>query len=282
MDRQSVPLRAEHREHGLGRAGSRTPSCPVRQDAQTGGGDPLRPVARQGRVPAGHNLLPLTDNKIYEISPNGSSVSVFASLPAPYPPASDGALAFDTVGRFGYRLVAATGRSGGPHPAGGLVYTIDAGGHVKRVGSYGVPGGADELVIAPAGFGSVDGDALLTVDAGRSGSVVAMDSSGRTRAIASFPEGLNPIAAIPTSQGTITRTGAPVSGLYLSDDATGLTYLAPAALFAKYAGDLIVGTETSAHFWIIEPNGNDFAEIPLRDNLPAGTYSLEQAIFVNS
>ena len=113
---------------------------------------------------------------------------VFASLPAPYPPAADGALAFDSVGRFGYRLLAATGRSGGAKPAGGLVYTIDPHGHVQQVGSYAGPGGADELVIAPRRFGSVGGDALLTVDAGPSGgAVVALDPSGRTRTIATFP-----------------------------------------------------------------------------------------------
>ena len=128
------------------------------------------------------------DNKIYEISPDGSNMTVFASLPAPYPPAADGALAFDSVGRFGYRLLAATGRSGGAKPAGGLVYAIDHSGHVQHVGSYAGPGGADELVIAPRRFGSVAGDALLTVDAGASGgAVVALDPSGRTRTIATLP-----------------------------------------------------------------------------------------------
>src|SRR6516164_1005533 len=126
------------------------------------------------------------DNKIYEISPDGSSVTVFASLPAPYPPAADGALAFDSVGRFGYRLVAATGRSGGPAPAGGLVFTIGPHGGVRQVGSYAEPGGADELVIAPRRFGSVAGDALLTVDAGASGAVVAVAPNGSTRTIATF------------------------------------------------------------------------------------------------
>jgi hypothetical protein len=234
---------------------------------------------RQG-FPPGATFCHSPDNKIYEISPNGSSVTVFASLPPPYPPASDGALAFDTVGRFGYRLLAATGRSGGPQPAGGLVYTIDPHGYVQRVGSYSGPGGADELVIAPPGFGSVAGDALLTVDAGATGGVVAIDSSGRTRTIATFPEGPNPIASIPNLPGTTGGTGAPLPGLYLNDDSTGFTYLAPATSLARYAGDVIVGTEARPDFWILQPRGNDFAKIPLPDNLPAGTYSLEQAIFV--
>jgi hypothetical protein len=222
------------------------------------------------------------DNKIYEISPDGSKETVFATLPAPYPPAADGALAFDGGGRFGYRLLAATGRSGARRPAGGRVYAIAPHGHVQPVGSYAGPGGADELVIAPRRFGSVAGDALLTVDAGGSGGrVVALDRSGRSRTIATLPLGLNPIAPIPKLPRRTGRTGAPFPGLYLNDDKTGYTYMAPAAFFARYAGDVIVGTESPrALFWILRPRGKGFAEIPLRDNLAAGT-SLEQAIFVS-
>ncbi len=207
--------------------------------------------------------------------------TVFATLPAPYPPAADGALAFDSVGRFGYRLVAATGRSGGAKPAGGLVYTIGAHGDVHQVGGYAGPGGADELVVAPRRFGSVAGNALLTVDAGKSdGAVVAVDPSGRTRTLATFPSGPSPIAPIPKFPRRTGRSRAPSPGLYLNDDKTGYTYMAPAASLARYAGDVIVGTESPrALFWILKPRGNGFAEIALRDNLPTGT-SLEQAIIV--
>jgi hypothetical protein len=222
------------------------------------------------------------DNKIYEISPDGTNKTVFASLPAPFPPAADGALAFDGVGRFGYRLLAATGRSGGLKPAGGVVYAIDALGHVQPVGSYAGPGGADELVIAPRRFGSVGGDALLTVDAGpHGGAVVALDPSGGTRSIATFPLGPDPISPIPKLPSSTETTLGPVPGLYVDDDKTGYTYVAPAASLARYAGDVIVGTESPRGlFWILKPRDKGFAELPLRDNLPAGT-SLEQAIFVN-
>lgn len=221
------------------------------------------------------------DNKVYEISAGGSSRKVFATLPAPYPPAADGALAFDARGRFGSRLLAATGRSGGSRPSGGLVFAIDPHGRVQRVGRYPGPGGADELVLAPPRFGSVAGDALLTVDAGAAGgTVVAIDPAGRTQTIARLPRGLSPIAAIPTFPRERSSSRAPQPGFYLTDDKTGNTYLAPAASFTRYAGDVIVGTESPrALFWILEPKGRGFTTIPLPDNLAAGT-SLEQAIFV--
>jgi hypothetical protein len=238
--------------------------------------------------PGGHGFPPgaifchSPDNKIYEISPDGAIKTVFASLPAPYPPAADGALAFDSVGRFGYRLLAATGRSGGLKPAGGVVYSIDPSGHVRQVGSYAGPGGADELVIAPRRFGSVAGDALLTVDAGpRGGAVVALGPHGTTRRIATFSDGPNPIAPIPKLPSGTGRTRAPLPGLYVNDDKTAYTYMAPAASLARYAGDVIVGTESPRGlFWILRPRGKGFAKIPLRDNLSGGT-SLEQAIFVS-
>jgi hypothetical protein len=67
---------------------------------------------------------------------------------------------------------------------------------------------------------------------------VAVKPDGRTRRIGGFPEGLNPIAPIPKPTG---RTGAPVPGLYVSDDTTGYTYMTPLAALARYAGDVIVG-----------------------------------------
>jgi hypothetical protein len=58
--------------------------------------------------------------------------------------------------------------------------------------------------------------------------------------------------------------------------------MAPAAPLARYAGDVIVGTEGAPpRFWILEPRGSHFAKLSLRNNLPAGAYSLEQAIFVS-
>ncbi len=127
---------------------------------------------------------------------------------------SDGALSFDTLGRFGYGLVAATGRSGAATPSGGTVYTIGASGEVKAVGGYKGPGGADEgCRYAPAGFGVLAGDALLTVDAGTGGGrVVVMDPSGRTRTLASFlRDGPNPIVEIPTSENA---GGTPAPRIY--------------------------------------------------------------------
>jgi hypothetical protein len=230
--------------------------------------------------PAGVIFCHSPDDKIYELSSDGKSVTVFATLPTPSGSTSDGALALDGVGSFGYQLVAATGRSGGATPSGGDVYTIGATGQVAHVGSYPGPGGADEVIVAPAGFGSVGGEALLTVDAGSTsgGAVVAIDAHGQTRTIATFSDGPNPIAAIPaTSSAT---TGGALPGLYVTNDINPYVYFAPASQLAPYAGDVIVGSENLAHFWILEPHGNGFAATRVRHTLRGGHYGLEGCIFV--
>ena len=98
--------------------------------------------------PAGVIFLHSPDDKIYEIPRKGGNATVFATLPVPSGTVSDGALAFDNVGKFGYRLVAATGRSGANQAKGGAVYTIDPAGAVHRVGSYS-GAGADNVAVAP-------------------------------------------------------------------------------------------------------------------------------------
>jgi len=222
------------------------------------------------------------DNKSYRLSPNGKTVSVFATLPTTAQ--SDGALAFDTVGRFGYRLVAATGRSGHSKPAGGAVYTIGATGQVRFVGNYAGPGGSDEIAIAPRGFGVVAGWALVGPDPGASsGAILAINPSGRTRTLAKLPTGPNPIAVIAPG-----RRSAAAAGLYLTDTNTRTVYFARAAQLAPYRGAVIIGSELKPDFWILRPRGRRFQLLKLASDLPPvlpvlrapATYNLEAASYV--
>ena len=220
------------------------------------------------------------DNKIYEISGDGKTMTVFATLPAPPKRPADGALTFDSVGHFGYRLIAATGRSGAATPSGGTVYTIDSAGKVQEIGGYKGPGGADEVVIAPAGFGTIAGEALLSVDAGRAGGhLLAVASSGHTRSLASFPgDGPNPIVPIPEK---VKTTGTPSPGIYITDDLSQDIYYVSAAQLAPYAGDIFVATETDGDFSIIQPNGNGIRAFELANTLTHKGHGIEQAIYVS-
>jgi hypothetical protein len=254
-------------------------------------GGPLQPFAnlpdmteetRCVVAPAGYGFTAsdifchIPDNRVFRISADGKTVTQFASLPTT--DTSDGMLAFDTVGKFGHRLVAATGRSGDASVTGGSVFTIDPSGNVQHVGDYPGPGGADGLAIAPAGFGSLAGAALLTVDPGPSaGTVVSVDAKGNTRTIAHLPDGPNPIVAIAAR--TTSALGAK-PGFYVADTNTHNVYFASAAELAPYAGAVLVGTEIQASFWVIRPRGGGFVTRRLKTDLPPAMYNLEAGDYV--
>jgi hypothetical protein len=174
-------------------------------------------------------------------------------------------------------LVAATGRSSGT-PPGGTVYTISPSGGTTAVGSYPGPGGADEIMIAPPGFGSAAGEALLTVDDGlNGGSVVAVTRSGAVRTIANLPSGPNPIAAITRAPA---RSSQPPPGLYVTDTNTQNVFFVAAAQLAPYVGDVIVGTELGGQLWVIRPRGNGFQTRLLPNDLPTTGLNLEAAAWI--
>ena len=231
--------------------------------------------------PAAHGFPPgavfchAPDGAIYRVAPDGSSVDVFARLPETA--TADGALAFDTVGRFGYALLAATGRSGGAQPAGGGVYAIGADGSVRTIGSYAGPGGADEIAVAPARFGTAGGAAVLTVDAGATGTIVLMDATGHTRMIASLPAGPNPIALV---RAAARARAVPPPGLYVTDTTSQDMLFAPASQLARYAGDLVVGAEAKPIFWIVRPRGAGFQTFTVPVTLPVTTPNLEGATYL--
>ncbi|MDQ1495597.1 MAG: hypothetical protein QOG69_2080, partial [Actinomycetota bacterium] len=177
----------------------------------------------------------------------------------------------------GFGLVAATGRSGAAKPSGGDVYAIDKSGSVRRVGHYAGPGGADEVELAPAGFGTAGRAALLTVDAGKTGRLVAVDSAGKSRDVARLPDGPNPIAAIVPSP---IRGGAH-AGLYVTDTLTGNAYVAPASELRAYAGDVIVAGELQGLFWVIRPQGSGFAAARVPSTLRGKHYNLEGMTYVS-
>jgi hypothetical protein len=252
-------------------------------------GMPLRPFASLPKMseetrcvvsPGGHGFTAgliychTPDNKIYRFTLDGRTRSVFATLPNHSQ--SDGALAFDTVGRFGFRLVAATGRSGSLTPAGGVVYTISADGSVRRIGSYSGPGGSDEIAIAPRGFGAAGGWALVAPDPGaKGGSIVAMNPDGRTRTLATLPTGPNPIAVITRGRASL----AP-GGFYVSDTNTHNVYRASAAQLRPYIGAVVIGGELGGRFWILSPRNGRFQLVSLMSDLPHQTYNLEAAAYL--
>ncbi len=254
-------------------------------------GLPLRPFARMPReveetrcavslgghgFPAGQIYCDSPTNRIYRIGPDGKQVKVWAVLP--HSPRSDGAVTFDTSGRFGYDLLAATGRSGSASGHGGTVFRIDSRGKVRRVGTYANPGGADEVAVAPFRFGAASGQVLLAVDAGNTGSLVAMDAQGHAHTLVRLPDGPNPIVAL--SSGQSPSAGAANPGLYVTDTTSHIVYFVAATELRGYAGAVLVGSERRGLFWVVRPSGRGFATQRLRTTLTGKQYNLEAAAYI--
>ena len=221
----------------------------------------------------------LPDNRIYRIALDGSSMTEIAQLPGSL--GSDGALAFDSSGKFGYGLLAATG---GSSSNGGEIYEVRRYGHVQDIGPYPGPGGADEVAIAPKRFGPASGELLISIDQDSvSGQVLAIDRKGHLQTIATgLGNGDNPIVSIPP----VPRkrpAGGPAPGLYVGDTNSMAVFFEPESVLAPYAGDVLVGSELGGDFWLIRPagNGKGFVTSQLAVRLPnASNPNLEGAVYV--
>lgn len=230
-------------------------------------------------APAGHGFTAgnlfchAPGNAIYEITPDGK-VSVFAQLPDST--VSDGAIAFDTYGRFDYALLVATGRSGNTQP-GGSVYAVRPNHGVSKVGSYSGPGGAENALVASSAFGIAAGYLLLTIDGqDKGGRLLAMDGQGKVATLARVSgDGLNPLVEVTTTPG-----GAAAPGLYLAETLTRKVWFGPAAQLRRYAGGVIVGAEQRGWLFAVLPAGRRYHVLELKTNLHQKLYNLEGATYV--
>jgi hypothetical protein len=190
---------------------------------------------------------------------------------------SDGSIAFDTSGAFGYAMLVATG---GSQTNGGRIYAIGPRGRVRLIGTYPGPGGADSIELAPRSFGSASNQLLIAIDRSKAslpGAVLSMSPSGRTRVLVRVPEGLNPIVAV--GHGAAPR-GSAQPALYVTDTNSTNVYFAPAASLSEFAGGVIVGSESFAHFWFVQPNGQRFQATRLETSLVSANWNLEGADYV--
>lgn len=132
--------------------------------------------------------------------------------------------------------------------------------------------------MAPSRFGTASGQVLLAVDAGSTGSLVAMDAQGHTHALARLPDGPNPIVAL--TSGESPPAGAANPGLYVTDTTSHIVYFAPAARLRRIAGTVLVGSERRALFWVVRPRGEGFPIQRLATSLTRKKYNLEEATYI--
>jgi hypothetical protein len=209
------------------------------------------------------------DNRIVRLNRDGSNLTVLARLPAGSN--SDGAIAFDDAGRFGYALLAATGGSASD---GGQLFAVRKDGRVQPIGSYPGPGGAENIAIAPAKFGTASGWCLFSIDHDSAeGRLLAMDRKGNVKTLATgLGNGLNPIMVVKGQH----ATGGPAPGFYVADTLSRQIWFSDASL----SSGVVVGTELTGDFWWITASASGFAVVPLTTDLPRQAWNLEGSSFV--
>ena len=220
----ALPLRgrADRGDSGERAGGDR--SRAVREPAGGVRGDALRPSPGDHGWAAADVYCHAPHGGIWRVGVDGSTTA-FATLPDAR--LQDGAIAFDTAGGFGYALLAA---SGGSASQGGTVFAVGPAGGVAGVGAYPGPGGADNVELAPARFGSASSQLLIAIDSrSKGGRVLAMAPGGAVRTLVTVSRGINPIVVI--GRGDAPR-GAAKPGLYLTDTLSKNAYFAPAAQLA--------------------------------------------------
>jgi hypothetical protein len=215
------------------------------------------------------------DNRVVRLERDGTRLTQLARLPADAN--SDGGLVFDDVGRFGYALLASTGGSGSN---GGQLFAVRKDGRVQTIASYPGPGGAENIAIAPAAFGSAGGWCLLSIDQDSvSGRVLAIDRKGTVRTIAAgLGNGVNPIVVVRPAPKD--RPAGPPAGLYLADTNSKQIWFAPAEDFKSVVGSIVVATELTGELWAIRPRGSGFEAVPLPGDLPQRAWNLEGSSYV--
>jgi hypothetical protein len=145
------------------------------------GPEPYITVARGGGNPGSSCSFPSETTFAIEPSRSPSVVAVdgngrarrFADLPRGVRP---NGITFDSVGRFGHRLLVSSAQQGGT-----TVFAVDCRGTLSTITARApvVEGG---MVVAPASFGSFGGD-LIAPDEG-SGRIFAVAPNGRTTLVA--------------------------------------------------------------------------------------------------
>jgi hypothetical protein len=176
------------------------------------------------------------------------NVSPLASIPGV---STLGGIVFDTVGRFGHRLLVT-----GPDPTGTEVAAIDCKGNVSVIGTVPVPleGG---MAVAPLDFGAFGGQLIAANEL--DGSVYAVSSDGKLSTVATSGEpaggdiGIESVGFVPASGAAVAYLadrGTPGNAHPGSDHLLRLDHDTLNAMGIR-AGDLVVATEGGANVVVV-------------------------------
>lgn len=213
-----------------------------------------------GGFPAG-NVYVITNENVWEITPDGSSVELFVNIPEL--PSGNNTLTFDTVGTFGHQLIVVD--------RGGPIWTVDASGVGTFFTNLGHPV-QHQPAVAPMSFAPFGGHLL----AGNkdSGVVVAVSPDKVISEVERW-NSANGAVFIPDAACDFGQT----RGTYFiaMRDMNQIMKF-PAGDFAGLGGKALVPSEVITDIGLFSSNGSEIEVSRFHD--PIGTPEMEDSTFV--
>jgi hypothetical protein len=179
---------------------------------------------------------------VIRVTPDGQA-GAFASIPAAK---TLSGIAFDTVGRFGHRLLVA-----GPaaHGDGTLIVAVGCNGRVATVAT-GLPVFEGGFAVAPAGFGSHGGEVVVPDEL--SGRILAVSASGEAVELAASgiatggDIGVESVGVVPLSGGVLVADRGTPGNPHPGTDSVLRLEQAALATAGVAPGDILVAAEGGA------------------------------------
>ena len=177
----------------------------------------------------------IQSNQIFEVSPDGGSVRLFATLPV-YVFDHNG-VTFDRVGTFGYKLIATL--------SNGMIFTVDSSGAAVLLANIGTQHENPEVV--PAGFGPYGGYVWTASET--TNRVYAFSPSGQVYIVSSGIPTAESVHVIPEK---VCEFGSSGGAFFISDYPNRIVKY-PASDFAGLGGNVLVTSE-AGYIYMISKN----------------------------
>ncbi len=183
---------------------------------------------------------------IIEVSADGSSVRVFATIPT-LPPASANGITFDHIGAFNYNMVI-TGFDGS-------VYTVDSNGNSKLLANVGTH--VEGPAVAPSNFAPYAGQ--IMVGAEDANTVFAISPSGSVSSVGAWV-GAEMVDFVPSQTCEYSSTGAAYFSVVFPDTNgnKGITKF-PSSDFSGLNDSAIVTSEKQAGIGLFTSDGSSIS-----------------------
>jgi len=220
-----------------------------------------------GGFPAGFVYVTQGKN-IMQVSPSGSSVTLFATIPS-LPPSHNG-ITFDHVGTFGYDMIVTAGTSAHTTGASGEIWRVNSAGVATLIAT--VPGCPTPITcpilegveVAPLSFAPYGGQIIVTSE--NTGEVLAVSASGVVTPITTLPAwGPEDVRFIPSDPCNFGRSG----GMFFDSlyDANAV-WKFPQSDFVGLGGSALIPDEYTHTIRLLTSTGGGITVTTFQTGLP--------------